>query len=136
MKKALRSKLDDTWRETIKARDIWCQKHISDNFDRHSGRMNAHHIIFKSGGDRLRWDCINGILLHAIPCHKWDKQDRSPHPSPAIFNKWFRKTNPQKWRYLQRQKKKGIIQFKDYHFELIKNAIETLTPIAKIEKLL
>ena len=128
MKRTLRKKLDTLWSKTVRERDMWCCRHIGKTY---SSRLNAHHIITKSTGDILRWDVINGITLCCMPCHKW--HDGSAHQDPNAFNKWYRKSHPSQWAYLQRQKHKKIYA-KDRHYEIIKTAIETQTAIIDIEK--
>ena len=129
MKKTLRSKLDKLWSKSVRERDGKCMKHIGS----HQSQQNAHHVVFKSGGDILRWDMANGISLCCMPCHKW--HEGSAHMNTPEFNKWFAKTYPDRWKYLQSQKKK-IIHFKDYHFEMIENCIINNRPIKDIEDML
>jgi len=129
MKSTLVKKLDKLWAKAIKERDIYCQKHIGKQY---STRMNAHHIIFRSKGNILRWDVINGVLLCSMPCHKF--HNGSAHMDNQDFNDWFAMCNPSKWKYLQERKNKRV-QFKDFHYEIIKDALETLTPLADVEGL-
>ena len=130
MKKSLRKKLDILWSKKVRERDKWCKRHVGKNY---SSRLNAHHIITKSTGDMLRWDVVCGISLCCIPCHKWG--ENSAHNNPAAFQKWYRLTFPHNWRYLQKRKK-IIFSFKDWHYPIIKEAIEDLRPLKEVDYLL
>jgi len=129
MKSLYKRKLDKIWSQTIRNRDGKCMKHIGT----HPSLLNAHHVIFRSKGDILRWDVQNGISLCGIPCHRWN--DNSAHTNNGPFNEWFAKEYPERWKYLLAQKEK-VIQFKDYHYELIENCIIQNYPISTIEDML
>jgi hypothetical protein len=129
MKTTLKRKLDKLWSATIRNRDGKCMRHIGS----HPSQLNAHHVVFRSKGDILRWDVLNGISLCGIPCHRWN--DNSAHTNNGEFNEWFATNYLDRWVYLQKQKNKTI-QFKDYHYELIENCIIENHPISTIEDML
>ena len=65
----LEKKLDDLWRECIRARDRTCR------VCNHGGRVDAHHIMGRRH-KATRWDLENGILL----C--WNHHVKYGHADP------------------------------------------------------
>ena len=91
---ALRKKCEKLCRQIVGDRDDWrCQ------WCRKSYSLQYSHIVPRSQSTRLAWDPINGMMKCA-GCHiKWH------HASPCEGGNWFIANWPERWEYLQWQKK-------------------------------
>jgi len=116
MKSSLIKKLDILWSKQIRSRAPHCQRHVSSG---HCIKLDAHHVIHRSIMI-TRWDIENGVALGAW-CHRW--HDDSAESNKKGFERWFKRLYPEKWKYIMAQKKKRF-QFKDFHYEIVKKALE------------
>jgi len=76
-RKLLEKRLDTAWSESVRKRDVVCQKCGG------GGCLQAHHV-FSRRNRSLRWDVENGVTL-CLPCHKW-----WAHRCIGDFYLWFR----------------------------------------------
>ena len=87
-KKTWKNQLDKLWSEIIHSKGYceWCGQ---------IGK-NAHHVIGRTNYS-LRWDIRNGCFL-CISCHF------KAHNDPLGFMEFFKKKNPEDYKYLKEKK--------------------------------
>ena len=91
--KTIKAKLDKLWSEIIRSKG-YCE--ICGT----TANLNAHHIISRHN-KILRWDLQNGICL-CVSCHKFSTH--SVHNDPLGFMEFFKKKNPEDYKYLKNKK--------------------------------
>lgn len=118
--KTIKAKLDKLWSEIIRSKG-YCE--ICGT----TANLNAHHIISRHN-KILRWDLQNGICL-CVSCHKFSTH--SVHNDPLGFMEFFKKKNPEDYKYLK-NKKNQIAHYtiSDYE-EIYQNLLEVRDEIQK-----
>ena len=91
--KTIKAKCDKLWSEIIRSKGYCeiCGTTVN---------LNAHHIISRHN-KVLRWDLQNGICL-CVSCHKFSTH--SVHNDPLGFMEFFKKKNPEDYKYLKNKK--------------------------------
>ena len=96
-RKKIKKKLELLVKSFVKKRDNytcqWCRKQVV------GANLHASHVVPVSQDGRLAYDPINlkSLCFH---CHmnKW-------HKNPIEASRWFLSTFPERWVYLEEQKK-------------------------------
>ena len=113
-RKNLRKELDRLASKYIKLRDKntcqWCGKMLDNPH-----AMHCSHVIPRSAGDRYRWMPEN-IKVLCFHCHisKW-------HKDPLAAKKWFKGKFPERFKVLERERKKGLKKFTIIELERLKD---------------
>jgi 5-methylcytosine-specific restriction endonuclease McrA len=99
-RKKIIKRLDKLAKEYAKERDNYVCQHCGVQCT----KSNAHgsHVIPVSSGNRLRWD-ENNIKCLCFHCHMnwW-------HKNPTESGDWFKQKFPTRWKYLEKEKSKGL----------------------------
>ena len=96
----LKLELDKLTAQYIRLRDKntcqWCGKQGGN-----PQGMHVSHVIPRSAGDLLRWD-YNNLKCLCFHCHisMW-------HKDPLIAKEWFKGKFPERFQYLEGERKKG-----------------------------
>ena len=103
-RKKLKDELDKFASKYIKMRDKntcqWCGK-SSDN----PKAMHCSHVIPRSAGDRFRWMPENLKVL-CFHCHI-----NKFHKDPLAAKEWFKDKFPERFKVLEKERKKGLKKF-------------------------
>lgn len=86
--------LDKKWSVFVRERDGACEVCGKTEY------LAAHHFI-RRGISSLRYDLDNGITL--CPSHHTFNYEFSAHRTPEAFDKWFKKTYPERYKYLKKK---------------------------------
>lgn len=89
--------MDTKWSKFVRERDGACEY-----CGKSDGRLNAHHFI-RRGIAVTRYDIENGISL-CVHHHTFDA-NFSAHRTPESFDKWFKKHDPKRYKYLKERSK-------------------------------
>jgi hypothetical protein len=96
IKKIKLSKYDKIWSQFVRERDGEC---LYDRCHRTEG-LNAHYFKGRSCKS-TRLLLINGVTLCA--CHHVFSSDWSAHKTPEKFEKWFKKTYPERYQEIRKR---------------------------------
>lgn len=95
----VKNRCDRLWSQVVRAGG-YCEK-CGKTAD--EAQLHPHHV-YGRGDHRLRWEPRNGCRLCAH-CHRW-----WAHAYPLEFALWFSIQRPEDTKFLQSERKKGLIK--------------------------
>lgn len=112
IKKIKLSKYDTIWAKFVRERDGECLYCGS------TSSLNAHHFKGRSC-KATRLLLINGVTL--CSGHHVFKSDFSAHKTPEKFERWFKKTYPDRYKEIRleaqtmKTERQAILEFKEFY---------------------
>ena len=112
---AIKKQLDVLIKQIVKIRDKFtCQKCFKVV---EGSNCHASHVIPVSAGNKLRWDEKNlKVLCYHHHINWW-------HKNPTESGEWFKKSFPDRWKYLEANK--GMIQMKEADFLELRKTLKS-----------